>query len=63
MGADEVFSIDGNGDAVRTLVLVIPNEDYDGGFETEIQVLNEEGEAIAFRSLNFVGPSVQMINK
>ncbi len=61
LGVDEPFTIDGNGDVLRTVVLFVPNDIYDGGFETELRILNEEGETVAFRNLNFAGPNPEMI--
>ena len=60
-GTDEPFAIEGNGEALRALVLRAPLEKFEGAFSTEIQVLNEEDEIVATRSVNFVGPAPELV--
>ncbi len=61
-GVDEQFLIEGNGEALRTIVIRSPREGFSGPFGAEIRVLSEEDEAIAFQKINFIGPSPEFLD-
>lgn len=62
-GVDEEFEIEGNGDLVRAVVVLADKVNYAGGFSMTVEVLDEAGEALMERSLEFIGPSPRLLNK
>lgn len=60
-GVDEAFEIAGNGDLVRPVIVLANKENYTGGFSMTVEVLDEEGEPLMKRPLEFIGPSPRLL--
>ena len=60
-GVDDPFLIEGNGELVKTLVVLVPKPYYTGAFSMTVQVLDENGKAIVERDLEFVGPDSRFV--
>lgn len=62
-GVDEAFEIAGNGDFVRPVIVLASKETFTGAFSMVVKILDEEGETIGERPLEFIGPSPRLLNK
>lgn len=60
-GIDQPLLIDGNGDSLKALVVLAPRESYDGESTMLLNVLDEKGNIIAERSVEFIGPDPALI--
>jgi len=55
-GVGEKFLIDGNGDVVKALIVLVPKESYRGKFSINLSVLDESGNQLTQRELEILGP-------
>lgn len=56
LAAGESFRIEGNGEAVKPIVATAPLHALAGSFTMTVRVVDEKGETLASRELEFVGP-------
>lgn len=61
-GVDEQFEIAGNGDLIRPVIVTVDKQSYSGPFPMTVKILDEEGSVLSERSLEFIGPSVRLLN-
>lgn len=61
LGIDDPFLIPGNGELVKPLVITVPKSVYTGGFPMKAKVVNEKGETLAERTLQFIGPEAKLV--
>jgi cytochrome c oxidase accessory protein FixG len=61
-GIDEKILIDGNGDALKALIVLVPKSSYQGESSMQLNVLNEAGKTVAHRELEFIGPDPKLIH-
>lgn len=63
LGIDDPFLIEGNGDLVKPVVIVVPKEDYTGPFSLKVKVVDDEGDSLMERPLEFIGPTASSIRR
>lgn len=61
LGAIDPFFIEGNGELVKPLVITVPKSVYTGGFPMKARVVNDKGETLMERSLQFIGPDAKLV--
>jgi len=62
IGTTVPLEIEGNGEKMQTILLIVPKEIYSGTFETMANVLDDQGEVVAQRKLQFLGPSANVFS-
>lgn len=62
-GVDDPFEIVGNGELVRAVIVLADKSTYTGGFSMAVEVLDNEGETLMERPLEFIGPSPRLLDK
>lgn len=62
-GVDEVFTVAGNGDVVKPVILLAPKEGYSGRFAVTLSVVGEDARPLMERTLEFVGPSAGFLKR
>ncbi len=55
-GIEDAFSIEGNAEVVKLVVILVPKNEYIGGFSLSVSVQDETGEGLMERPLEFIGP-------
>ncbi|MBD5782400.1 cytochrome c oxidase accessory protein CcoG [Pelagicoccus sp. NFK12] len=60
-GVDQSFEIESNGDLVRPVVVLVDKADFKGPFSMTVRVLDDEGETLMKRPLEFIGPSLSLL--
>ncbi|MDQ8203615.1 cytochrome c oxidase accessory protein CcoG [Pelagicoccus sp. SDUM812003] len=62
MGVGEPFFIDGNGELVKPVVIVVDRDRYTGGFSMTVRVVDDQGKTLMQRPLEFIGPTKKLAN-
>jgi len=57
-GVGERILIDGNGDVVKAVVVLVPKKSYKGRTKLNLNVLDSEGKILASRPIEIVGPDL-----
>lgn len=57
-GVGERILIDGNGDVVKALIVLVPKQSYKGHTKLNLNVLDSEGDILASRPIEIVGPDL-----
>lgn len=61
-GLEGDILIDGNGDVLKALIVMVPRKSYTGDSKLKLNVRNEQGRIMAERDLEFIGPDAKLIN-
>lgn len=62
-GVGDAFEVEANGEVIRPVVILANKESYTGGFSMTVKVIDEAGEAMQERPLEFIGPSPNLLKK
>ncbi len=62
-GVDGAFTLPENGEAVKTLVIRVPRNRFEGNFVMKANVVDSEGGLLAYRELEFIGPQPETSNQ
>ncbi len=61
-GADGTFMLEENGEVVKTVVVRVPKDSFEGNFLIKAKVLDDAGGELAYRDLEFIGPALGILN-
>lgn len=55
-GVGDPILIDGNGDVVKALIVLVPKESFEGPISLDLNVVDEDGNILTTRPLEVIGP-------
>lgn len=62
-GVDDPLEIEGNGEVIRPVIVLADKETYAGGFSMVVKIIDDEGDELMERPLEFIGPSPNLLHK
>lgn len=62
-GVDDPVKIEGNGEVIRPVIVLADKETYEGGFSMVVKIVDEDGDQLMKRELEFIGPSPSLLKK
>jgi polyferredoxin len=62
-GFENGVKVDGNGEIVRPLVVVVPREEYVGKFTSVLEIRDDSGDVVSNQILKFLGPDPELLKK
>jgi len=63
IGFSDPLTVASGGEEVRPLIIRVPRGDYQGKFELELRLLDENGKPIAQKTAEFLGPDPEYLNR
>jgi cytochrome c oxidase accessory protein FixG len=62
-GIEESIQVEGMGEEIRPIALIVPRESYSGHFPVEFSLIGSDGQEIMTRKAKFIGPDASLLKQ